>query len=132
MTQDIATILDRYGEDRTELMDVLWDIQHSCGYIPAEAVSVVAVRLGLTPEDVMETKITGHPLRHRQERRRPEPSQGELEEAAELIANAEHPIVLAGNGVSRGSAAGLPQRGGWLPRHGIRDGRSLLAWPSRP
>ena len=60
MTQDIATILDRYGKDRTELMDVLWDIQHSCGYIPAEAVSVVAVRLGLTPEDVMETATFYH------------------------------------------------------------------------
>ena len=60
MTQDIATILDRYGKDRTELMDILWDIQHSCGYIPAEAVSVVAVRLGLTPEDVMETATFYH------------------------------------------------------------------------
>ena len=60
MTQDIATILDRYGKDRTELMDILWDIQHSCGYIPAEAVSVVAVRLGLTPKDVMETATFYH------------------------------------------------------------------------
>ena len=60
MTQDIATILDRYGKDRTELMDILWDIQHSYGYIPAEAVSVVAVRLGLTPEDVMETATFYH------------------------------------------------------------------------
>jgi [NiFe] hydrogenase diaphorase moiety large subunit len=60
MTQDIATILDRYGKDRTELMDILWDIQHSCGYIPAEAVSVVAVRLGLTPDDVMETASFYH------------------------------------------------------------------------
>ena len=60
MTQDITTILDRYGTDRTDLMDILWDVQHSCGYIPAEAVSVVAVRLGLTPEDVMETATFYH------------------------------------------------------------------------
>src|SRR3954453_15889178 len=37
------------------------------------------------PEDVMETAVAGAPLPHRQEQRRPEPSQGEFEEAAELI-----------------------------------------------
>ena len=37
MTQDIATILDRHAKDRTELMDILWDVQRSYGYIPAEA-----------------------------------------------------------------------------------------------
>ena len=60
MTKDIATILDRYGQDRTELMDILWDIQRSHGYIPAEAASAVAVRLGLTPDDVMETASFYH------------------------------------------------------------------------
>ena len=60
MTQDIATILDRYGKDRTDLMDILWDVQHSFGYLPADAVSVVAARLGLAPEDVMETATFYH------------------------------------------------------------------------
>ena len=60
MTQDVATILDRYGKDRSELMDILWDVQHSYGYLPAEAASVVAVRLGLTPQDVMETASFYH------------------------------------------------------------------------
>ncbi len=60
MAQDIATILARYGKDRTELMNILWDIQHIYGYIPAETVSAVAVRLGLTPEDVMETASFYH------------------------------------------------------------------------
>ena len=41
-------------------MDILWDVQHSYGYLPAEAVSVVAVRLGLAPEDVMETASFYH------------------------------------------------------------------------
>ena len=41
-------------------MDILWDVQHSYGYLPAEAVSVVAVRLGLAPEDVMETATFYH------------------------------------------------------------------------
>ena len=60
MTQDIATMLDRYGKNRTDLMDILWDVQHSYGYLPAEAASVVAVRLGLTPQDVMETASFYH------------------------------------------------------------------------
>src|SRR4051794_641020 len=58
------------------------------------------------PEDVMASPAgEAQPLPHRQERRRPEPSQGELDEAAELIRNAEYPLVLAGNGISRGDAA---------------------------
>ena len=58
------------------------------------------------PEDVMESDPgDARPLLHRQERRRPEPSQGELDEAAELIREADRPLILAGNGVSRGDAA---------------------------
>jgi acetolactate synthase I/II/III large subunit len=58
------------------------------------------------PEDVMESDPgDARPLPHRQERRRPEPSQGELDEAAELILAADRPLILAGNGVSRGDAA---------------------------
>src|SRR4051794_17827311 len=57
------------------------------------------------PEDVMESGNDDGPLLHRQERRRPEPSGGEFREAAAIIAGAEHPIVLAGNGVARGDAA---------------------------
>ena len=58
------------------------------------------------PEDVMEATVgDAAPLGHRQENRRPEPSQAEFEEAAAIIAAADHPIVLAGNGVARGGAA---------------------------
>jgi acetolactate synthase-1/2/3 large subunit len=58
------------------------------------------------PEDVMAADAADiAPLPHRQERRRPEPSQGELDEAAEMIRDAEYPLVLAGNGISRGDAA---------------------------
>src|SRR3954447_11777520 len=57
------------------------------------------------PEDVMESGNDDGPLLHRQERRRPEPSGAEFREAAAIIAGAEHPIVLAGNGVARGDAA---------------------------
>ncbi len=59
------------------------------------------------PEDVMASSPPegAAPLGHRQEHRRPEPSQRELDEAAELIRDAEYPLILAGNGVSRGAAA---------------------------
>src|SRR3712207_3403244 len=53
------------------------------------------------PEDVMETPTEAHPLPPGDMRRRPEPSAGELEEAAEIINGAERVIVLAGNGVAR-------------------------------
>jgi acetolactate synthase-1/2/3 large subunit len=58
------------------------------------------------PEDVMASDASdAKPLTHRQERRRPEPSQGELDDAAEMIRDADYPLILAGNGVSRGDAA---------------------------
>jgi acetolactate synthase-1/2/3 large subunit len=60
------------------------------------------------PEDVMAAPVDAQPLPVRSARRRPEPSADELDAAAEIIAGAEHPIVLAGNGVSRtGAAAAL-------------------------
>jgi acetolactate synthase-1/2/3 large subunit len=57
------------------------------------------------PEDVMGAAVDARPLPVTDSRRRPEPSAGEFEEAAEIINGAEHPIVLAGNGVARGGAA---------------------------
>jgi acetolactate synthase I/II/III large subunit len=58
------------------------------------------------PEDVMASDPgDARPLLHRQERRRPEPSPAELDEAAEMIRSADYPLILAGNGVSRGDAA---------------------------
>jgi [NiFe] hydrogenase diaphorase moiety large subunit len=60
MNVEIATILDRHGTSRPELMDLLWDIQHSFGYIPADAVHAAAERMGLAPEDVLETASFYH------------------------------------------------------------------------
>ncbi|MDQ6914264.1 MAG: acetolactate synthase large subunit [Actinomycetota bacterium] len=57
------------------------------------------------PEDVMEAETEGEPLPHRSEFRRPEPSATELELAARIVRAAEHPVVLAGNGVLRVGAA---------------------------
>jgi acetolactate synthase I/II/III large subunit len=57
------------------------------------------------PEDVMAAEAEGEPLPGRGGFRRPEPSATELELAARIIRSAEHPVVLAGNGVSRVWAA---------------------------
>jgi acetolactate synthase-1/2/3 large subunit len=57
------------------------------------------------PEDVMAEEVDGSPLPARSARRRPEPSGDELRAAIDVIAGAELPIVLAGNGVARTGAA---------------------------
>ena len=41
-------------------MDILWDVQRGCGYIPDEAVQAIASWLGLAPEDVLETATFYH------------------------------------------------------------------------
>jgi acetolactate synthase I/II/III large subunit len=57
------------------------------------------------PEDVMEAPLDAAPLPVRHDIRRPRPSEAELERAAELIRDAESPIVLAGNGLVRVGAS---------------------------
>jgi acetolactate synthase-1/2/3 large subunit len=57
------------------------------------------------PEDVMAAEVDASPLPSGGHARRLEPSAGDLLAAAELIRNAENPIALAGNGVSRAGAA---------------------------
>ncbi len=57
------------------------------------------------PEDVMEAELDAAPLPVPGLIRRPEPSNAELEDAAELINAAERPILLAGNGVARVDAS---------------------------
>ena len=55
------------------------------------------------PEDVMALPAVGEPLL-RTEPTHPEPSWDEVQRAIELIAQAEHPVVLAGYGVVRQGA----------------------------
>jgi acetolactate synthase-1/2/3 large subunit len=60
------------------------------------------------PEDVMSDMVDAAPLPAQRRVRRPEPSGRELLDAVSVIRAAEHPIVLAGNGVARvGAAAAL-------------------------
>ena len=57
------------------------------------------------PEDVMEQQLDAEPLTVRTDIRRPEPSDEELQKAAEIVCGASSPIVLAGNGAVRAGAA---------------------------
>jgi acetolactate synthase-1/2/3 large subunit len=57
------------------------------------------------PEDVMGAPLDSKPLNVRSGFRRPEPSATELELAARIIRSADHPVVLAGNGVARVGAS---------------------------
>src|SRR3954454_13826227 len=60
------------------------------------------------PEDVMAAPLDAEPLPVRGGIRRPEPAAAELLAAADLINNADNPVVLAGNGVARvGASAAL-------------------------
>jgi acetolactate synthase-1/2/3 large subunit len=69
----------------------------------AESEKPGATHLEL-PEDVMARPLDARPLRHRVPVL-PEPAARELERAAEIIASAERPIALAGNGAIRARAA---------------------------
>jgi [NiFe] hydrogenase diaphorase moiety large subunit len=60
MAAKIAEILDRHRRDRTGLIDMLWDVQRSYGYISADAAQTIAISLGLAPEDVLETASFYH------------------------------------------------------------------------
>jgi acetolactate synthase-1/2/3 large subunit len=60
------------------------------------------------PEDVMGETVDAEPLPSKLRRLRLEPSAQDLLHAADVIRNADRPIVLAGNGVARtGAAAAL-------------------------
>jgi acetolactate synthase I/II/III large subunit len=50
------------------------------------------------PEDVAAEDAEGRPIRPRERVRRPSPDQKAVERAASLLADADRPIVLAGNG----------------------------------
>lgn len=51
----VKSILDKYNNDPTRLMDILIDIQDIYSYIPPEAVSQIAEKLNLSEIDVEQT-----------------------------------------------------------------------------
>ncbi|MEE4190609.1 MAG: NAD(P)H-dependent oxidoreductase subunit E [Halieaceae bacterium] len=65
MSSTVQSILDRYGSDRTRLLDVLWDVQDQFGYIPDDAVRELAAGMNTTPLDIRETASFYHFFRSR-------------------------------------------------------------------
>ena len=68
----------------------------------AESEKPGATHLEL-PEDVMAAPVSASPL-PRTAVVHPRPADGDLDRAAKLLESADHPVVLAGNGVVRGMA----------------------------
>ena len=55
MENKIAKTIEKYGRDKTRLMDILIDIQDEFGYIPQQAVSQIADDLRMSEVDVEQT-----------------------------------------------------------------------------
>lgn len=60
MRTTVKNIIEKYNNDKTRLMDILIDIQAEYGFIPSEAVEVVAEGTGLSKVDVEQTRSFYH------------------------------------------------------------------------
>jgi [NiFe] hydrogenase diaphorase moiety large subunit len=60
MNADVDTVLRRYRYDGTRLIDILWDVQDLCGYIPDEHLSQIATAVNRSPLDIVETASFYH------------------------------------------------------------------------
>ena len=60
MKTTVKNIIEKYNNDKTRLMDILTDIQAEYGFIPSEAVEVVAEGTGLSKVDVEQTRSFYH------------------------------------------------------------------------
>jgi [NiFe] hydrogenase diaphorase moiety large subunit len=60
MSADVETVLRRYRYDGTRLIDILRDVQHLFGHIPAEHLLQMAAGLNRTQLDIVETASFYH------------------------------------------------------------------------
>ncbi len=60
MRTTVKSIIERYNNDKTRLMDILIDTQDEFGFIPGEAVEVIAEGCGLSKVDVEQTRSFYH------------------------------------------------------------------------
>ena len=65
MSKEIQAILAHYEHDPTRLIDIIWDVQRKCGYVPGESVNVLSEALNLSPVQVSETVSFYHFFRSR-------------------------------------------------------------------
>jgi acetolactate synthase-1/2/3 large subunit len=96
------------------------------------------------PEDVAAADVDAEPLADRQRVRRPDPDQQSLDRAADHVAAADSPVVLAGNGAVRTPAAsrlqalvehaGLPVVATYMGKGAVSDrlDNSLMTLDSGP
>lgn len=56
----VGEILDRYGSDRTRLMDMLWEVQRAFGHISQDSMAALARGLDMSVPDVAETVTFYH------------------------------------------------------------------------
>lgn len=55
MENTVKQIVQKYGNDRTRLMDILIDIQEQFGYIAGEAIQLLSEMLGMSQVDITQT-----------------------------------------------------------------------------
>ncbi|MBS3936352.1 MAG: NAD(P)H-dependent oxidoreductase subunit E [Sulfuritalea sp.] len=60
MKNAIQSILERYGFDRTRLLDMLRDVDSAFGHLPEEALPLLEAGLGLSRADIRETASFYH------------------------------------------------------------------------
>ncbi|QSW97919.1 acetolactate synthase large subunit [Haloterrigena alkaliphila] len=96
------------------------------------------------PEDVAASEIDADPIEVRDPVRRPDPDDESAERAARLLADAERPLILAGNGAVRTRASeyirdlvervGIPVVGTYMGKGAIsdREPASLMTLDSGP
>lgn len=60
MTMTVKSILEKYGNCQSNLMNVLIDIRNSLGYIPDEAIKLVAEKMNISEADVEQTRSFYH------------------------------------------------------------------------
>ncbi len=56
----VTSILEKYGNDQLNMMNILIDIRNSMGYIPDEAIKLIAEKMNISEVDVEQTRSFYH------------------------------------------------------------------------
>lgn len=60
MNMTVKSILEKYGEKQSNMMNILIDICNSVGYIPDEAITLIADKMNISEVDVEQTRSFYH------------------------------------------------------------------------
>jgi [NiFe] hydrogenase diaphorase moiety large subunit len=61
----VKSILEKYGNEQSNMMNILIDIRNSVGYIPNEAITLIAEKMNISEVDVEQTRSFYHFLTNR-------------------------------------------------------------------